>query len=161
MGQIFLGEGFLFAKMTGSLWVEPQKALIEIVSFPNGELGVVVDVWCHICDFLLPKLGSAANFLDQLIGELHHADVSLSSDRLHVHFHEVFVIAIGVIIPEVLSQFFQFALEGGRGQYLHRFTEIADNFASFFLVIWFIFAPGLKRLLLGCHYIIQIYTHFN
>jgi hypothetical protein len=44
MGQIFLGEGFLFAKMTGSLWVEPQKALIEIVSFPNGELGVVVDV---------------------------------------------------------------------------------------------------------------------
>lgn len=131
---------------------QAQKFLVVTVGFPHGEVWVVVDICGDICDLGLPKFDASSDLLNQLVGKLHNADIFPAGDELDIHFCEVFLLVIGVVVSQVFLQLLSLCLEGRRGDALGGVTEIRNGPLRTSFVVDFVLAPGLERQFLGRHY---------
>ena len=141
MIQILFGETSLFALVVQRLGRESQKFLVVTVGLPHGELWMVVDVCGDIGDLGLPKFDGPSNLFDQLVGQFHDAHVFPAGDELDVHFCEVLLLIVRVVVSQILPQLLSLCLKGGRRDALRRVAEIRDGPPRTSFVVDLVLAP--------------------
>lgn len=113
---------------------------------------MVVDIGGDICDLGLPKFDAPSELLNQLVAQLHNADILPAGDELHIHLSEVLLLIVSVVVFQVFPQLLCLCLEGRRGDALRGVTELRDGPLHASFVVDLVLAPGLERQFLGRHY---------